>query len=538
MKSATKEFGRLLRGALPFSVVNPNPQNLLENVLSYNSTDDAGVGTTLIKADGDITVGKDLRLDNGGMEVGTKFDVSSDGVITFGDNLDNGQITWDAGKAIMGGLAGHVLELHSGGSLTMTLDTYGRVFINNTSNLSTANLNIETGGSAGGLKLIAGFTPGDGNDLGAITFAGGDSANDNSVGEASIIAKATGAHSGSTAPTALLFSTKSASLGPGSSPVERMRIDSVGNVEITGTSDVAGGGTNPIYLRIKDLGQDGGGNTWNLDQDFTQLQFYSGDQSLPTDAGVRWSIGTAMQDTSGTQTDLIFRKWSAGASNNGSMRITSDNNVLIGDTSTFPPLPASNDGVFLYAAGSIKVINNTTNGGSSFYGTASSTDVNAVLASGHSLSLFNLDSTDGNLGGHLRFGKADSLSTSYVGGVNISHTNRKGALVFGTSDGSAPLEKMRITSAGNVGINQNNPQYKLDVDGTVNVEGQFRTAMTIASPMLVEVTAGTYWSLGWWQAADNSWWLLGKMSEETSGFTRADAEFYVPLGMIADVPSA
>lgn len=414
MKSATKEFGRLLRGALPFSVVNPNPQNLLENILSYNSTDDAGAGTTLIKADGDITVGKDLRLDNGGMEVGTKFDVSSDGVITFGDNLDNGQITWDAGKAIMGGLAGHVLELHSGGSLTMTLDTYGRVgvggaaadwrttlsdkilqlgnraalysdsnlstvvsnnvfikrlggyyarleadlasqytqyqgkhtfqiaetgtadsqitswitpmviasngkvFINNTSNLSTANLNIETGGSAGGLKLIAGFTPGNGNDLGSITFAGEDSANDNSIGEASIVAKATAAHSGSTAATSLLFNTKPSSLGPGSSPVEAMRID----------------------------------------------------------------------------------------------------------------------------------------------------------------------------------------------------------------------------ENGNVGINQINPQYKLDVDGTVNVEGQFRTAMTIASPMLVEVTAGTYWSLGWWQAADNSWWLLGKMSEETSGFTRADAEFYVPLGMIADVPSA
>ena len=56
--------------------------------------------------------------------------------------------------------------------------------------------------------------------------------------------------------------------------------------------------------------------------------------------------------------------------------------------------------------------------------------------------------------------------------------------------------------------------------------------------MLVEVVAGTYWSLGWWQASDNSWWLLGKMSEETSGFTRANAEFYVPLGMIADVPTS
>ena len=123
----------------------------------------------------------------------------------------------------------------------------------------------------------------------------------------------------------------------GSSFLEVLRVEptfwaggSITKVNINGTSDVAAGGTDPVYLRITDNGQDGGGNTWNVDQDFTQLQFYSGDASAPNLAGVRWSIGTAMQDTPGTKTDLIFRKWSAGASNTGTLRLSNDGSITIG----------------------------------------------------------------------------------------------------------------------------------------------------------------------------------------------------------------
>ena len=41
----------------------------------------------------------------------------------------------------------------------------------------------------------------------------------------------------------------------------------------------------------------------------------------------------------------------------------------------------------------------------------------------------------------------------------------------------------------------------------------------------------------WWEASDGSLWLLGK-TNETGTFVRADAEFYIPTGDIADVPAS
>src|SRR3990167_6972039 len=60
--------------------------------------------------------------------------------------------------------------------------------------------------------------------------------------------------------------------------------------------------------------------------------------------------------------------------------------------------------------------------------------------------------------------------------------------------------------------------------------------MRVAEPMHVEVVSGTVWTLGFWQSADGRWWLLGNTADVTS-FVRADADFYLPLGAIADVPT-
>jgi len=64
----------------------------------------------------------------------------------------------------------------------------------------------------------------------------------------------------------------------------------------------------------------------------------------------------------------------------------------------------------------------------------------------------------------------DSASTC---GGYIVHQDKGsgniGDLVFGTSASSdTPVERLRISSAGNVGINQNNPQYPLHVTGTTS----------------------------------------------------------------------
>ena len=60
---------------------------------------------------------------------------------------------------------------------------------------------------------------------------------------------------------------------------------------------------------------------------------------------------------------------------------------------------------------------------------------------------------------------------------------------------------------------------------------------TIAAPLKIEVYSGTIWSFGFWQAADSGWWLLGRQAN-VSSFTRGQANFYIPLNDIADVPSS
>ena len=60
---------------------------------------------------------------------------------------------------------------------------------------------------------------------------------------------------------------------------------------------------------------------------------------------------------------------------------------------------------------------------------------------------------------------------------------------------------------------------------------------SVAAPLKVEVSAGTIWTLGWWQSGDGRWWLLGNTADVAS-FTRADAEFYIPTGDISDVPAS
>lgn len=69
------------------------------------------------------------------------------------------------------------------------------------------------------------------------------------------------------------------------------------------------------------------------------------------------------------------------------------------------------------------------------------------------------------------------------------------------------------------------------------IPDQLLMQMRIDKPLRVEISSGTIWTLGFWQAGNGSWWLLGNTAD-VSSFTRADAEFYIPLGNIADVPTS
>ncbi|MDA0777811.1 MAG: hypothetical protein O3C19_01950 [Bacteroidetes bacterium] len=56
-------------------------------------------------------------------------------------------------------------------------------------------------------------------------------------------------------------------------------------------------------------------------------------------------------------------------------------------------------------------------------------------------------------------------------------------------------------------------------------------------PLKIGATAGTTWTIGWWQSSNGQWWLLGNTTD-ASTFTRSDAEFYIPTGDILDVPTS
>ena len=68
-------------------------------------------------------------------------------------------------------------------------------------------------------------------------------------------------------------------------------------------------------------------------------------------------------------------------------------------------------------------------------------------------------------------------------------------LVFGTTaDGSAtPTERMRITSAGNVGIGTSSPSQKLEVSGTTSLTSIKTTATTAVSTFQATNTSGTFY---------------------------------------------
>ena len=80
---------------------------------------------------------------------------------------------------------------------------------------------------------------------------------------------------------------------------------------------------------------------------------------------------------------------------------------------------------------------------------------NASLAhganSGAALNLINYNTTDGN-STSISFHNSNSLASSRILGHNESHSSRTGNLVFMTANGSHPVETMRLTHDGRLGI--------------------------------------------------------------------------------------
>jgi len=221
--------------------------------------------------------------------------------------------------------------------------------------------------------------------------------------------------------------------------VERMRIDSSGNVGIGTTSpgtllEISGNSqasTPALRVNCTD-------SSVQLNQVAGAVQFSVNDASTPG-AGVKTSINSIALNSIGSSYGLGFNTTS-GVNNVERMRIDSDGNVGIGTTS--PPKKLSISGT---KNTSIIRLGSTTNGSS--------------WSIGDKIGAIEFSSADGS-------GAGSGVKASISYEVEAGTTGSTNSMVFstaGTSAGTNNTERMRITAAGNVGIGTTSPSQKLEI---------------------------------------------------------------------------
>ena len=147
------------------------------------------------------------------------------------------------------------------------------------------------------------------------------------------------------------------------------------------------------------------------------------------------------------------------------LRIASDGDIHVGGTAR--PTPTVSGFVVENNGKDVRWsqgggTSGTDMAGLAIFGGGSSTNVMATASWGGNIALHNTNNTDGN-SSCLSFCASTQLATSFVVGETTSHSSRNGELVFATSSGAAPTERVRITSAGHLGVGDNNPDTRLSV---------------------------------------------------------------------------
>ena len=138
------------------------------------------------------------------------------------------------------------------------------------------------------------------------------------------------------------------------------------------------------------------------------------------------------------------------------LRITSTGRVVIGNSTGTQPSATvagaqfhggSYPGDFRISSGA--GASGTTTASIAIMGSNHNASIENGANSGAHLNLYNYNTTDGNSSG-VMFMNSNGLSASRILGLNVSHSSRTGALVFMTSNGSHPTEKLRIDGSGRV----------------------------------------------------------------------------------------
>jgi hypothetical protein len=447
---------------------------------------DVGIGTSspsTYSSAGKIlaVVSTTASLSSGGI---VNYDASTaaqdvGGVITLGGQ--DGTVAARAFAAFKGGkenaTSGNYASYASfatranGGSMTerMRITSTGDVGIGTSSpdkKLVLAGSN-DTSGENNTLKFLdTDTTTAAGQQIGKIEFVESDGGNE------TLAAYIQSQAEGTSGAGNLILGTGTA----GVTATERMRITSAGEVLI-GTTTSLDNASGVLTIAGSGSGSTSGGARLNLfrpatdgvisGSNFGVINFYGAD----TTGNTPTSLAYILSEASGTHTAgdnptiLTFGTTAAASSTTTErMRIDSSGNVGIGTTSPLAKLTAAD-----------------SSSGASTTGLVISNPNSAVL----------------NTAARLHFDIANSLSRgSYIECINTAGANNPTALVFATNAANAtPTERMRITSAGDVGIGTSSPAYKLHVSNYMGL-GTQASAGSGAAINFIPSSTLTNWLVG------------------------------------------
>ena len=213
---------------------------------------------------------------------------------------------------------------------------------------------------------------------------------------------------------------------------ERLRIASNGSVTIGKTSNAGKG------LEVYQAGD-------------AAIRIQNNASGTGNNDGILLEIGSTSKDA------LIWNYESAnmrfGTAGTERLRIKSDGTITINSTGTQPSGTVSGYQFDAVAAtfrlGSGAGASGTTSSSISLMGSNHNSNIENGANSGAQMNLYNYNTSDGNSSA-VSFLNSNGLSVSRILGLNVSHSSRTGALVFMTSNGSHPTEKLRITSTGEI----------------------------------------------------------------------------------------
>jgi hypothetical protein len=296
-----------------------------------------------------------------------------------------------------------------------------------------------------------------GDTLGNVSFSGADGSN--YIRGAQIFCQVDGTPGTSDMPGRLVFSTTA---DGASSPTERMRIDSAGNVGIGGTP--ASGRNFAVSSQIT-------GSTTSR-----ALTAIGSIQSDVTSTASYFATSVSTQDSAFTLTNLVHYQSIQGTISGGSrLGVTNQIGYEAGSSLTGA---TNNYGFYSNIASGTGRWNFYANGTADNYfagnvGIGTSSPDTLLHLESSSNSIIRLTDSDGStesgsLAGKIEFENFDAESggvNAYIAGINLTAQGDIG-LTFATGSGGTATERMRIDSAGNVGIGTTSPLTPLHVNGT------------------------------------------------------------------------